>query len=47
MSINKILASLEELSTEDLTYIFEYLVDLINERKEKCRKNLKQKKNLG
>lgn len=38
MSINKILASLEELSTEDLTYIFEYLVDLINERKRILRR---------
>lgn len=43
--MNNILAELENLSMEELTYLFEYLVDLINERKRKakCRqKNLKQ-----
>lgn len=41
--MNIILAELEELTTEDLTYLFEYLVELINERKrkERCEKNLK------
>ncbi len=43
--MNNILAELENLSMEELTYLFEYLVDLINERKRKTRckqKNLKQ-----
>lgn len=43
--MNIILAELENLTTEDLIYLFEYLVDLINERKrkEKCnQKNLRQ-----
>lgn len=31
--MNEILAKLEDLSMDDLTYLFEYLVDLINERK--------------
>ena len=41
--MNEILAKLEDLSMDDLTYLFEYLVDLINERKrnKKCR-NLRQ-----
>lgn len=37
--MNEILLKFEELSTEDLTYIFEYLVDYINERKRKEKKN--------
>lgn len=38
--MNDILSKLEELSMSDLTYLFEYLVDLINQRKreEKCKK---------
>lgn len=43
--MNNILAELENLSMEELTYLFKYLVDLINERKRKARckqKNLKQ-----
>ena len=47
--MNNILAELENLSTDDLIYLFEYLVDLINTRKqeEKCRKKyLKPKENL-
>ena len=35
--MNEILIKLETLSTEELTYLFEYLVELINERKEKER----------
>lgn len=37
--MNDILSKLEELSMSDLTYLFEYLVDLINQRKreEKCK----------
>lgn len=31
--MNDILIKLEELSTGDLTYLFEYLVELINQRK--------------
>lgn len=31
--MNIILAELENLSLDDLTYLFEYLVELINERK--------------
>ena len=43
--MNIILVELENLTMDDLTYLFEYLVDLINERKrsEKCKqKNLQQ-----
>lgn len=42
--MNIILAELENLSMDDLTYLFEYLVELINERKRQagCRKNLQQ-----
>lgn len=44
--MNEILAKLEDLSMDDLTYLFEYLVDLINNKKaekQRCkRKNLKQ-----
>lgn len=32
--MNEILIKLETLSLEELTYIFEYLVDLINTKKE-------------
>ena len=31
--MNIILAELENLSLDDLTYLFEYLVELINQRK--------------
>ena len=31
--MNNILAELENLSMEELTYLFEYLVELINQRK--------------
>lgn len=48
--MNEILIKFEELSTEDLIYIFEYLVDLINERKriaaEEKRKKKCNRKNL-
>jgi hypothetical protein len=33
--MNEVLALLETMEVSELTYIFEYLVDLINERKEK------------
>ena len=36
--MNEILAKLEELSMEDLTYLFEYLVELINERKRQMQR---------
>lgn len=36
--MNEILAQLEELSMEDLTYLFEYLVELINERKRQMQR---------
>ena len=36
--MNEILAKLEDLSMDDLTYLFEYLVDLINERKRNLRR---------
>ena len=42
--MNIILAELENLSLDDLTYLFEYLVELINQRKreeEKWKKNLR------
>lgn len=44
--MNEILAKFEELSTEDLTYLFEYLVELINERKRQAEreKRLKRKR---
>ena len=35
--MNIILAELENLSLDDLTYLFEYLVELINERKRIAR----------
>ena len=38
--MNKILTELEALSIEDLTYIFEYLVDLINTRKAKEKNDI-------
>lgn len=38
--MNDILTKIETLSTEDLTYIFEYLVDLINERKTKEKNDI-------
>lgn len=43
--MNEILAKFEELSMEDLTYLFEYLVELINERKRQAeRKKRLQRK---
>lgn len=38
--MNNILAELEKLTMSELTYLFEYLVELINERKRKaeCKK---------
>lgn len=36
--MNEILSKFEELSIEDLTYLFEYLVELINERKRQMQK---------
>lgn len=47
--MNEILAKFEEMDINDLTMIFEYLVDLINYKKEQKRlskKLLKQKENL-
>lgn len=40
--MNNILAELENLSIEELTYLFEYLVELINQRKreEKCDRRI-------
>ena len=38
--MNDILAKLEELPIGDLSYLLEYLIDLINEKK--CKKNLRQ-----
>lgn len=41
--MNNILAELEKLTMSELTYLFEYLVKLINERKRKaeCKKEKK------
>lgn len=36
--MNNILAELENLTMDELTYLFEYLVDLINERKQERKK---------
>ena len=38
--MNNILAELEKLTMSELTYLFEYLVELINERQRKaeCKK---------
>ena len=47
--MNEILSRFEEMSTSDLTMIFEYLVELINYRKGQERlkkKHLKAKENL-
>lgn len=47
--MNEILSKFEEMSTSDLTMIFEYLVELINYRKGQERlkkKHLKAKENL-
>lgn len=41
--MNEILIKLEEMTTNELTMIFEYLVELINYRKEQER--LKKKQN--
>lgn len=35
--MNNILAELEKLTMSELTYLFEYLVELINERKRKAK----------
>lgn len=47
--MNDILSKLEKLSESDLTYIFEYIIQLINIRKVEKRlktKHLKHKENL-
>lgn len=47
--MNEILTKLEEMSVDDLIYVFEYLTDLINYKKEQeqlKKKLLKQKENL-
>ena len=44
--MNEILAKLEELSMEDLTYLFEYLVELINERKRQIQREKRLKRKL-
>lgn len=47
--MNKLLLDLEKLELNELTYIFEYLVELINQRKEEQKlkqKHLKVKENL-
>lgn len=36
--MNNILAELEKLTMSELTYLFEYLVELINERKRNLRR---------
>lgn len=41
--MNEILAKFEELSTSDLLFIFEYLIELINERKRIEAKEKKKK----
>ncbi|MDO5307471.1 MAG: hypothetical protein Q4E83_06910 [bacterium] len=38
VSMNNILAELEKLTMSELTYLFEYLVELINERKRNLRR---------
>ncbi len=47
--MNKLLSQLEEMQIKDLTYIFEYLVTLINYKKEQEKskqKYSKHKENL-
>lgn len=41
--MNNILAELEKLTMDELTYLFEYLVELINERKRKAECEKEQK----
>lgn len=41
--MNELLSKIEELSMEDLTYLFEYLVEHINDKKRSAKKKYKRK----
>lgn len=42
--MNELLLQLENLNDSDLAYLFEYLIELMNERKRKANKN--ERRNL-
>ncbi len=43
--MNDVLSKLEEMDEKDLAYIFEYLIDLMNRKKEEKRRQSGKEKN--